>query len=51
MRLRLILKGAYQTNEFEWTTVFKTIVVEAPDNNYCSDWFVVGAELVEEGQQ
>lgn len=48
MKLRLILKGLQQTNEDEWTTVYKTIVVEVPEDKYNIDWFVVGAEVINE---
>lgn len=46
VKLRLILKGLQQTNENEWTTVYKTIEVYAPELLYNRDWFVVGAEVV-----
>lgn len=44
MKLRLILKGLQQTNEYEWTTVYKTVVVDATEDEYNTNWFVVGAE-------
>lgn len=46
-KLRLILKGLRQTNENEWTTVYKTIEVDVPKDTYNIDWFVVGAEVIE----
>ena len=49
-KLRLILKGLQQTNENEWTTVYKTIEVDVPKDTYNIDWFVVGAEVIEEKQ-
>lgn len=48
MKLRLILKGLQQTNSDEQTTVYKTIVVEASKDKYNTDWFVVGADIVDE---
>lgn len=47
MKLRLILKGLQQTNEHEWTTVYKIVVIEAPKDKYNTDWFVVGAEIAD----
>ena len=44
MKLRLILKGLQQTNEYEWTTVYKTVIVDAAEDEYNTNWFVVGAE-------
>ena len=39
VKLRLILKGLQQTNENEWTTVYRTIEVYAPELLYNRDWF------------